>query len=408
MNCSFCNKTFANKYILKTHIECNKSCISGRGLVIPAKYVCKSCKHISTRHNDFQVHLSNCAKYMSDLQKEIYDQKLQEMEQKYNQKLQEMEQKYKEILNDKNNAIMKLELSVSSLQKTISDIASQPTYTYENTPTIPIPLHEQMESIFNDDDIKNDDNDIVCSEITINDIVIISRPIDHYIDATQLCKAGGKKFEDWLSLDSTKEFTREIESIKGIPSSLLVETNKGDTSRFRRGSWIHFDLSIQLAQWLSPTIAVQVTSWLRTLFKETLDIDIHLLREKERDLRLKDKRIKQLENVCLSKQRRVDYQEHNVIYLLTTDDHLSRRTYIIGKAKNLTTRLSTYNKTCDHTVVYYRQCKNEDDMSTVETMVLSKLHAFREQANRDRFILPEDRDVSFFTQTIDECIRFLA
>jgi hypothetical protein len=345
---------------------------------------------------------------MSDLQKEIYDQKLQEMEQKYNQKLQEMEQKYKEILNDKNNAIMKLELSVSSLQKTISDIASQPTYTYENTPTvIPIPLHEQMESIFNDVDVKDDD-DIVCSEITINDTVIISRPIDHYIDATQLCKAGGKKFEDWLSLDSTKEFTREIESIKGIPSSLLVETNKGDTSRFRRGSWIHFDLSIQLAQWLSPTIAVQVTSWLRTLFKETLDIDIHLLREKERDLRLKDKRIKQLENVCLSKQRRVDYQEHNVIYLLTTDDHLSRRTYIIGKAKNLTTRLSTYNKTCDHTVVYYRQCKNEDDMSTVETMVLSKLHAFREQANRDRFILPEDRDVSFFTQTIDECIRFLA
>lgn len=167
-------------------------------------------------------------------------------------------------------------------------------------------------------------------------------------------------------------------------------------------------MSIQLAQWLSPTIAVQVTSWLRTLFKETLDIDIHLLREKERDLRIKDKRIKQLENVCLSKQRRVDYQEHNVIYLLTTDDHFSRRTYIIGKAKNLKTRLSTYNKTCDHTVVYYRQCKNEDDMSTVETMVLSKLHAFREQANRDRFILPEDRDVSFFTQTIDECIRFLA
>jgi hypothetical protein len=47
-------------------------------------------------------------------------------------------------------------------------------------------------------------------------------------------------------------------------------------------------------------------------------------------------------------------------------------------------------------------------MSTVETIVLSKLHAFREQANRDRFILPEDRDVSFFTQTIDECIRFLS
>lgn len=398
MKCSFCNKTFSNKYVLKTHMECNKKCISARGLDIPLKYVCKSCNHISTRHNDFQVHLTNCTKYMADLQKEIYDKKLKELE-----------QKYQEMIVSRDNTITKLEITVSSLQKTISDIALQ-TDTYSinrNTGNVPIPLHEQMDSIFNDD-VKDDENDIVCSEITINGIVIISRPIDHYIDATQLCKAGEKKFEDWLCLDSTKEFIKEIESIKGIPSSLLVETNKGETSRFRRGSWIHPDLLFHLASWLSSKIAVQVTSWLRTLFKETLDIDIHLLREKERDLRLKDKRIKQLENVCLSKQRRVDYQEHNVIYLLTTDDHLSRRTYIIGKAKNLKTRLSTYNKTCDHTVVYYRQCKNEDDMSTAETMILSKLHAFREQANRDRFILPEDRDVSFFTQTIDECIRFLA
>jgi hypothetical protein len=57
--------------------------------------------------------------------------------------------------------------------------------------------------------------------------------------------------------------------------------------------------------------------------------------------------------------------------------------------------LSTYNKTCDHTVVYYRECKNEDDMDAAETMVLTKLRTHREQANRDRFILPEDKDESF-------------
>jgi hypothetical protein len=93
--------------------------------------------------------------------------------------------------------------------------------------------------------------------------------------------------------------------------------------------------------------------------------------------------------------------------MLTTDDHLKRRTYIIGKAKNLTNRLSTYNKTCDHTVVHYRECKNEDDMDTVEILILNKLRAYREQANRDRFILPDDKDDSFFKQTIDECIGFL-
>lgn len=405
MECEFCKKTFSSKSNLYTHQNSAKFCLELRGE--EKGFECEFCKKKYAQKKGLISHIDLCEEKI-ELDKKKQQDYVKNLELE-NGRLLQVENILKEKIKIQDEYIAKLEGRVSSLQKTIADIASQPIYTYENTPmVIPIPLHEQMESIFNDDDIKNDDNDIVCSEITINDIVIISRPIDHYIDATQLCKAGGKKFEDWLSLDSTKEFIREIESIKGIPSSLLVETNKGDTSRFRRGSWIHFDLSIQLAQWLSPTIAVQVTSWLRTLFKETLDIDIHFLREKERDLRIKDKRIKQLENVCLSKQRRVDYQEHNVIYLLTTDDHLSRRTYIIGKAKNLKTRLSTYNKTCDHTVVYYRECKNEDDMSTVETMVLSKLHAFREQANRDRFILPEDRDVSFFTQTIDECIRFLS
>ena len=114
-----------------------------------------------------------------------------------------------------------------------------------------------------------------------------------------------------------------------------------------------------------------------------------------------------MESVCLSKQRRVEYPEKNVIYILTTDDHIKRRTYIIGKAKNLTQRLSTYNKTCDHTVVHYRECKNEEDMSAAEIIILNKLKDYREQANRDRFILPDDKDVSFFTSIIDECIEFI-
>ena len=165
---------------------------------------------------------------------------------------------------------------------------------------------------------------------------------------------------------------------------------------------------IQLAQWISPNFAIQVSKWVRTLFNQgSIEIDLNLLREKERYMRIKDHRIKQLESVCLSKQRRVEYPERNVIYMLTTDDHLQRRTYIIGKAKNLTSRLSTYNKTCDHTVVHYRECKNEEDMETAETMILSKLRDYREQANRDRFILPDDKEISFFIETIEQCIRFL-
>ena len=37
-------------------------------------------------------------------------------------------------------------------------------------------------------------------------------------------------------------------------------------------------------------------------------------------------------------------------------------------------------------------------MNVAENLVLSKLRDYREKANRDRFILPEDRDISFFTK----------
>ena len=122
---------------------------------------------------------------------------------------------------------------------------------------------------------------------------------------------------------------------------------------------------------------------------------------------MKEHRIKRLEEVCLSKKRRVEYPERNVVYILTTDDHLKRRTYIIGKAKNLTTRLGTYNKTCDHTVIYYRECKNEDHMNIVETLVLNKLNDYREQSNRDRFILPQNQEIDFFKKIVDDCVEFV-
>ena len=83
------------------------------------------------------------------------------------------------------------------------------------------------------------------------------------------------------------------------------------------------------------------------------------------------------------------------------------RRYILGKATNLTNRLSTYNKSDEHEVVYYQGCVDEDKMSIVETMVFNKLKQYRERANRERFVLPEDSDISLFIKAIKECIEFV-
>jgi prophage antirepressor-like protein len=120
----------------------------------------------------------------------------------------------------------------------------------------------------------------------------------------------------------------------------------------------------------------------------------------------KDTHIKILENKILNRQNRVQYKDKNCIYILTTDIHLINRTYIIGQTVNLTHRLSSYNKTLDHHVVYSKGCKSIEHMHVIEKMVLYKLDKFREKANRDRFILPEDIDISFFIKIVDDAINW--
>ena len=82
------------------------------------------------------------------------------------------------------------------------------------------------------------------------------------------------------------------------------------------------------------------------------------------------------------------------------------RRYILGKATNLTSRLSTYNKSDEHEVVYYASCEDEETMSCVETMVFKHLKEYREQANRERFILPEKKEIQFFSDVINKSVEF--
>jgi len=98
--------------------------------------------------------------------------------------------------------------------------------------------------------------------------------------------------------------------------------------------------------------------------------------------------------------------ERNSVYLLTSHIHLEKRTYIIGKSKNLNSRLTAYNKGLNHDVVYTRKCKNINQMGIIELMILYKLDNFRERMNRDRFILPNDKDISFFTNIFDTAVNW--
>jgi len=253
------------------------------------------------------------------------------------------------------------------------------------------------------------------STLNFNDVVIVSRADDNYINATQLCQAGGKKFSHWYSLDTTKELINELTKNETAPDAgitasathSLIEFNKGGNDKNNQITWIHPDLAIQLAQWISPKFALQVSKWIRTLFTTgTVSVDVKLLEDKEKEIKLKDQKIQLLEDTYNKKQKRKDYP-NNIIYMLTTKENKKDRIYIIGKATILKDRLSGYNKTAEHEVIYYKQCKSYDSLLFIENLILKKLEKYKEKANRDRFILPVEKDINLFTDIIDNCVKFI-
>lgn len=260
----------------------------------------------------------------------------------------------------------------------------------------------------------NNNQNVIQKPLTLNNMVIIHRPEDNFINATQLCQAGNKKFYEWFRLETTKNIINTFCAEAGIPASAndahfkhFIEINKGGNDKLNQGTWIHPDLAIQLAQWISPIFALQVSKWIRELLTQgKVEINM-MLKNKDREIKIKDQKIKILQEKTLRRQKREVFTDKNVLYLLTTEENKKRNIYIFGKAKNLTERLSTYNKTCEHEVIYQRGCYNEEDMKVIEDMALRKLDSYRDKINRDRFTLPKNEKISLFTDIIDKCIDFM-
>ena len=128
--------------------------------------------------------------------------------------------------------------------------------------------------------------------ITLGGIDIISRPEDGYINATQLCKAGGKEFKAWYRNDKVKEFLEELSFKKNInicsqketENNLKIDTDESlssvknftDDKKYlidikincdneNRCTWVHPRVAIHIAQWVSPKFAVIVTGWIHKL-----------------------------------------------------------------------------------------------------------------------------------------------
>ena len=90
--------------------------------------------------------------------------------------------------------------------------------------------------------------------------LVQQRANDGYINATAMCKAAGKQFNDYARLKSTKPFVHALRDETGIPVTELIQSLRGGFPELQ-GTWVHPQIAIHLAQWLSPKFAVMVSKW---------------------------------------------------------------------------------------------------------------------------------------------------
>lgn len=97
------------------------------------------------------------------------------------------------------------------------------------------------------------------------------------VNATEMAKSFGncKKPNDWLKTKQSKEYLRTLSATKIInPADLLVVINGGNNY----GTWMHEDLALEFARWLSPEFGI----WCNDKIKELLKIGTTSLTERER------------------------------------------------------------------------------------------------------------------------------
>jgi hypothetical protein len=96
---------------------------------------------------------------------------------------------------------------------------------------------------------------------TWNDTPITRRAFDGYVNATAMCKANGKRWNNYFETDRATSYIETLSSVTAIPVTGfdgLVQTRQGGVDQ---GTWIHPRVAIDLARWISPEFAVWMDGW---------------------------------------------------------------------------------------------------------------------------------------------------
>jgi prophage antirepressor-like protein len=199
--------------------------------------------------------------------------------------------------------------------------------------------------------------------LKINDYHLLYRKKDGFVDVTNLCKAGGKKYNDWNRLEKTKAFLRVLSGSVGIPTDLLIQSITGGKNDDRK-TWVHPQVAINIAQWVSPEFDVQVSRW---IFELSLTGSVNIEEPKtsadllaiQQELAETQNKVKELSSDLATEQNMVirlkksvsqyckkfsfyhSFKELPAVYIISDPSKFNQSELKIGFTENINTRLAS-------------------------------------------------------------------
>ena len=86
---------------------------------------------------------------------------------------------------------------------------------------------------------------------------ISRRTTDGYVNATAMCKANGKEWSNYRQTDRCQLYMDALADSLGIQGMDLLDSRGGNGG----GTWIHPQLAVDLARWISAPFAVWMDGW---------------------------------------------------------------------------------------------------------------------------------------------------
>lgn len=94
------------------------------------------------------------------------------------------------------------------------------------------------------------------------------------VNATEMAKPFGKQPVFWINNQSTKDFLEELSKLRNLSLADLVVVTKGGNNP---GTWMHEDIALEFARWLSPAFAI----WCNDKIKELLQTGVTTVKDED-------------------------------------------------------------------------------------------------------------------------------